>query len=226
MVSARHRTLAYWPLIAAAALLAAAAGHAVEIQLENAGFFGDVRSAYAHVAQAPIVGFAIALAALGMLAIAGRLHRALAGESQAADWLLPALHAVRAMRAYQLGSIVLGAQFTTLIAGELAEERLSRFSGGIGAFLGSGHWTTFAVHIVIGIVFAVALGAAARFVCKHATRIAAAAQAVIEWLAPVPARAHAASPLCRALACNVPAPPILARHIANRPPPISAPVLG
>jgi len=137
-----------------------------------------------------------------------------------ADWLVPALHDVGRIGPSRLIALTVGLQLAFLTAGELTEQALSSHDGvSLAAIFGVGHLTAPLVHALIGALAAWLLLAFARAVCAHVADLARLALAVIAWIRrPLPVRC---APALRRLALRSesPAPPLLARHSASRPPP-------
>ena len=210
-------------LVGAVALLASLAGHALQLGIESARLFGSERALYSHALQTPFAAIALLMLAVAALFIARGVLMSVRDEFDGADWLLPALDAVRSIAPARLVAIVLSLQFGSLIVGELSEQALSSYDQfGLGAVFGAGHYSAAFVHLALGTLFALALLAFARAACE---RVAALARFVLVAIARLaqPARALC-GPRLRTLALRAdsPSPPLLARHIASRPPPVPA----
>jgi hypothetical protein len=216
------RRFALWSLVGAVALAASLAAHALQLTLENAHVFGQIRSAYAHGAQGPMALTAFALALFGAILLVRRAVSALDDRRTDPDWLLPALTRVRDLGAWRCIGVVLGVQLSAFCAGELIEQAASSYRQfGFGAFIGASHPSAAVVQLAVGIVAAALLWLFAREACRQVRAIARIAEAIIVWLARPP-RARIA-PALRALSllAAAPAPPLLSLRIANRPPPSS-----
>ncbi len=210
-----------WLLIGAIALVASLTSHALQLQIESAHLFGTVRAGYSHSLQTPIAYAAFGLLLVSALFIAHGVIESVRDELDGADWLLPALDAVRSMPLGRLITIVIGLQLASFTVGELSEQALSSYDGfGLGAVFGLGHLSTPFVHILVGAALALALRAFARAACARVAAIARFVLVVVERLAqPTPIKC---APALRILALHAetPPPPLLARHIASRPPPV------
>lgn len=225
-VMTRHQDVK-WLLIGAAALLASLAGHAAQLALENMRFFGDVRAAYSHSLQTPLTQIALALLVIGALFIARGIIEGVREHYEDANWLVPALVALRDIPLAKLIAAVVTLQIASLTVGELTEQALSSYDGfGLTAIFGPGHLTAPFVHIAIGSLLALVLWAFAGAVCSNVRAVARLARAYIVWIAR-PAHVNCA-PALRLLArrAESPAPPVLARHIASRPPPVFAALIA
>jgi len=212
-----------WLLVGAVALIAAVAGHAAQLSIESAHFFGSAPALYAHSLQAPFALLAAALLLVALLCIARGVIESGRGELDRSDWLLPALDVVRAISPGRLVITIIGLQLIFLVVGEFAEQSLSTYDNtGFAAIFGPSHVSAPFVHILIGTLLALALRAFARAACEHAAAIARFVLVAIARLA------HALRPACApvlrtlALRCEFPPPPLLARRIASRPPPVFA----
>jgi hypothetical protein len=211
-----------WPFIGAAALAAMVCGHALELWLESARVFGDSRANYAHSVQSFAVEAAAALCVIALASVAQRLLRTALRGADDADTLVPALGSVVRLGFARTGLAVVGAQFCALIGIELLEQSWSGFGGGVAVILGPGHATAIAVHVIVGLVCALALHRVSRFVC---TRDSIIAGALATFLRQVSLR-HCPAPAATFHPVNLWAsdrkPPLLALGLANRPPPVSS----
>jgi len=210
-------------LVGAVALAAAVGGHAVQLEVESAHFFGSTQALYTHSLQTPFAVLAIALLLVALCCIARGVIESGRDEFDRADWLLPALDAVRSFSPARLIATIIGVQLMFVVIGELAEQSLSTYDNvGLAAIFGPGHLSAPFVHIVIGTLLAVVLRAFAGAACEHVVAVARLVLVAIGRLAH-PARA-ACAPVLRTLALRseFPPPPLLARRIASRPPPAFA----
>jgi hypothetical protein len=209
-----------WLLIGAIALIASLMGHALQLQIESAHLFGGVRAMYSHSLQSPFAYIAFGLLLLSALFIARGVIESVRDELDGADWLLPALDAVRSISPGRLITIVVGLQLISLTVGELSEQALSSYDGfGLAAIFGPGHVSAPFVHIAVGAILALALRAFARAACERVAAIARFVLVVVERLSQ-PAHVKCAPALrVLTLRAETPLPPLLARHIASRPPP-------
>jgi hypothetical protein len=222
-----------WPLIAAAALAAMVSGHALELWLENLRVFGEGRANYSHSMQA----LALEVAAILFVVVAatiswrflqsalaksglGRQTSTILHDPNGSDFVLPALGCIARLGALRVALGLLSIQFASLIAGELLEQHLAGFNGGLAAVIGPGHATAIAVHLVVGLIFALVVCRVARYVCG-------ATRHLVCVLATFLRRAHIRlHPTVEALrisnlaACRR-RPPLLALGLANRPPPVA-----
>ncbi|HME80644.1 MAG TPA: hypothetical protein VKF82_01060 [Candidatus Eremiobacteraceae bacterium] len=212
-----------WLLIGAIALIASLLGHALQLHIESAHLFGTVRALYSHSLQTPFAYIAFGLLLVSALFIARGIIESVRDEFDGADWLLPALDAVRSISPGRLVAIVVGLQLTSLTVGELSEQALSSYDGfGLGAIFGPGHLSAPFVHIAVGAVLALALRAFARAACERVADIASFVLVVIGRLAqPAPVNCAPALRIL-SLRAQTTSPPLLARHIASRPPPVRA----
>lgn len=209
-----------WPLIAATALVAMVAGHAAQLWLENLRVFGEERAAYAHSAQSFAIEAGAALFVVAVALLARQLLRQAAKPSSPVDALLPALHGIVRSGVGCLCLAVVSLQLVLLVVTELAEQRVSGFTGnGMLAIVGPGHTTAIAVHLVIGLLAALALFRASRILCAQSRTLVRVFTVFLRRSRPVlhpsPLFAHRAShiaPAGRGLE-------VLALGIANRPPP-------
>jgi hypothetical protein len=212
-----------WLLVGAVALIASLAGHALQLSIESAHLFGSTRALYSHSLQTPYAAIALVLLIVAAYFIARGVLMSVRDESSGADWLLPALDAVRTAAPARIVTTVLGLQFGSLIVGELSEQALSSYDQfGFGAIFGAGHYSAPFVHLLIGTLLALALIAFARAACE---RVAAIARFVLVAIARLSQPAPSVcGPRLRTLALGAdsPSPPLLARHIASRPPPVPA----
>jgi hypothetical protein len=212
-----------WLLIGAVALGASLAGHAVQLAIESAHLFGATRALYTHSLQTPISLIVFGALVVAAVFIARGILESLHDEFGASDWLVPALDAVATIAPGRLIALVVGLQLASLIGGELTEQALSSYGAfGLGAIFGPGHLSAPFVHVAVGTLAAWLLLAFARAVCARVADIARFARSLIAWVSR-PARVRCAPALrILALAAESPAPPLLARHIASRPPPAAA----
>lgn len=209
-----------WPLIAATAVGAMVAGHAIELWLESHGVFGDGRATYVHSGQM----FALELAGASLLLVVALVVRILvrcATHGQTGnDCVLPALHGVARLGSLRVGVSLLGIQFGALLVSELLEERWSGFTGnGIGSILGPGHATALGVHLIIGSLAAFTLLRVSRYICAQ-TR--ALVKTFATFLRRTRALAQHISPAGFATSAIMAAGhklEVLSLGIANRPPP-------
>jgi hypothetical protein len=210
-----------WLLISAIALIASVMGHALQLQIESMHLLGGARAMYSHSLQSPFAYIAFGLLLVSAVFIARGVIESVRDELDGADWLLPALDAVRSISPSRLVTIVVGLQLTWLTLGELSEQALSSYDGfGMGAIFGPGHVSAPFVHIAVGAVLALALRAFARAACDRVAAIARFVLVVVERLSqPAPVNC---APALRVLTlrAETPSPPLLARHIASRPPPV------
>jgi hypothetical protein len=218
------RSLERWPLLLAVALAAMTLAHALQLALENASLFGDGRAAYTHFAQGPVVDLAVALFVFTAAVLAVRLARG--SSTMTSDWMLPALHEIRAMGNRGAALRIVSMQIPAWLAVEFAEQRLSGIAHpSFATVFGFGHVTAPFVQCFIGVLLAWALVAFSRSVCAHAHQLARAAQAVT---AVFVARTHepsAGSALRERIiidACRPKCRLLLALRLANRPPPAIA----
>jgi hypothetical protein len=212
-----------WLLIGAVALGASLLGHAAQLSIENAHLFGSAPAHYTHSLQSPFAYLALGLLLVAGYFIARGVVESVRDKFEDAEWLLPALDAVRSITPGRLVTTVVGLQLMSLVVGELSEQALSSYGGfGLGAIFGPGHFSAPFVHIIIGATLALALRAFARAACERVVAIARFVLVAIDRLSQ-PVRPHCA-PQLRTLALTAasPAPPLLARHIASRPPPVFA----
>jgi hypothetical protein len=212
-----------WLLVGAVALGASLAGHAVQLAIESARLFGSMPALYSHSLQTPLAYLLFGGLILAALLIGRGILEGVRDEFEDADWLVPALDAVAQISPGRLIALVVGLQLASLTVGELTEQTLSSYNSiGLGAIFGAGHLTAPFVHALIGTVAAWLLLAFARTVCARVTDLARLALAIIAWVRR-PSTIHCA-PALRSLALRSesPAPPLLARHIASRPPPAAA----
>ena len=212
-----------WLLIGAVALGASLAGHAAQLALESARLFGDAPAAYNHMLQTPFAYLFLGALIVGALCIGRGIVEGVREESGGADWLVPALDVIAQLSPTRLIALIVGLQFTSLVVGELSEQALSSYNRiGLGAIFGPGHLTAPFVHLIVGLLAAWLLIAFARAVCERVADIAHFVRSVIALIGR-PARVRCA-PALRSLAlrCESPDPPLLARHIASRPPPAAA----
>lgn len=217
----RNRELC-WLLIGAVALGASLAGHSVQSAIESSRLFGSVQASYAHSLQTPIAYLVFGALVIAALFIARGVLEGVRDELDGGDWLVPVLDAISRIDPGRLVALVIGMQFAFLIIGELTEQTLSSYSTvGLGAIFGPGHFTAAFVHVAIGTLAALLLFAFSRAVCARARDLARFTSSIIAWMRR-PNRVGYASVL-RMLAhgSKTPAPPLLARHIASRPPPVS-----
>jgi len=212
-----------WLLIGAVALIASLLGHAAQLSIESAHLFGTARAAYSHTLQTPFAYIALGTLLLAAFFIARGIIESVRDHFDDADWLVPALDAVRAISPARLATVIVALQLGSLTIGELSEQALSSYDKfGLGSIFGAGHYTAPFVHIAIGVLLALSLQAFARAVCE---RVAAITRFVLVVIARVAQPAPSAvRPHLRvlALAADSPSPPLLARHIASRPPPVVA----
>lgn len=215
-----------WLLIGGVALTASLVGHAAQIALENVRALGDARAFYHHSAQAPIGQIAVALLALAAILTVGRIASGARAGRTDSDWLLPALAGVRVLGVGRLTATVLGVQLVTLTCGELAEQFLSTGAPpGLTAVFGPGHATAPFVHLIVGLALSIALRAFALCACEHVAQIAR----IVRLVVTRPARARTTSNAALRqliLRASFLLPPVLARRIANRPPPSPGPILA
>jgi hypothetical protein len=212
-------------LVGAAALIASLTSHAIQLALERARLFGDAPAQYSHSLQNPIGTIALALVVFAAYFIAKGVIESVRDNFDGAEWLVPALDALRTIDPLRIVAVVLCLQIASLVIGELAEQALSSYDAfGLAAIFGAGHLTAPFVHAAVGTSIALALRAFARAVCHRIAAVAQVARLVIAWL-------ERPTPLCCAPALRTIArasetipPPVLARHLACRPPPAS-PVL-
>jgi hypothetical protein len=209
-----------WLLIGAVALGASLAGHAAQLAIESAHLFGSSRAFYNHSLQTPIAYLFFGALILAALFIGRGILEGLRDQFEDADWLVPALRAVAQIAPGRLIALVIGLQLASLTVGELTEQTLSSYDSiGFGAIFGAGHFTAPFVHLLIGTLAAWLLLAFARAVCARVTELARFAISVMAWIRR-PSRVHCAPALrILALRSESPRPPLLARHIASRPPP-------
>src|SRR5271165_4853547 len=188
-----------WLLIGAIALIASLLGHALQLHIESAHLFGTVRALYSHSLQTPFAYIAFGLLLVSALFIARGIIESVRDEFDGADWLLPALDAVRSISPGRLVAIVVGLQLTSLTVGELSEQALSSYDGfGVGAIFGPGHLSAPVVDIASFVLVVIGrLAQPAPVNCAPALRILS-------------------------LRAQTTSPPLLARHIASRPPPVRA----
>ena len=209
-----------WALIAASALAAMVAGHALELWLESHGVFGDGRAMYVHSGQM----FALEVAGASLLLVAALVVRMLvrcATHARAgADCVLPALHGVARLGLVRLGVSLLTVQFGALLATELLEEHWSGFTGdGLGSIFGPGHATALGVHLIIGSLAALVLLRVARYV---STQTRALVKTIAAFLRRTRALAQHTPPAGFATSAIMAAGrklEVLSLGIANRPPP-------
>jgi hypothetical protein len=218
------RSLERWPLLLAVALAAMTLAHALQLALENASLFGDGRAAYTHFAQIPTVDLAVALFLFTCAVLVVRLVRG--SSAMTSDWMLPALHEIRAMGNRGAALRILSMQIPAWLAVEFAEQRLSGIAHpSFAAVFGLGHVTAPFVQCIVGVLLAWALVAFSRTVCAHAHQLARAARAVT---AVFVARLHepsSGSAIRELIAVDARRPkrrPLLALRLANRPPPAIA----
>ena len=210
-------------LVGAAALIASLGGHAVQLTLERAHLFGGSPAKYAHTLQSPIGTIALAMIVVAAFLIAKGVIESVRDDFDGAEWLVPALDAIRSIDALRLVGVVLSLQIASLVIGELAEQSLSSYDAfGLAAIFGPGHFSAPFVHALVGGGVALALRAFAIAVCHRIETVAQVARLIIAWLErPVPV---CCAPALRAIARaseTIP-PPVLARHLACRPPPRAA----
>lgn len=169
-----------WLLLAATALVAMVAGHAVELWLENIHAFGTHAAAYAHVAQTFSFEVSLALFAAAALGIVAWLVNRTRGCNPD---VLPALHRLAHARVASIALPVTSLQLAGLIVTELTEQRVSGYSGnGLLAVFGAGHITALPVHLIVGILAALALYRLARSVCARTREIVAAVANFLRWI--------------------------------------------
>jgi len=212
-----------WLLVGAVSLGAALAGHAVQGWIESAHLFGSAPALYNHSLQAPFAYLVVAALILAASLVVCTIFRRLRSGSEDADWLVPALGAASRIAPNRLIALVIAAQFAFLIIGELGEQSLSSYdSVGFGAIFGPGHLTAPFVYAVIGVVAAWLLIAFARAVRAGAADFAQFVGSVIALLRPPSSTSGA--PKLRVIALQIQslAPPLLAQHIASRPPPAAS----
>lgn len=212
-----------WLLIGAVALGASLAGHAAQLAIESAHLFGSTLALYSHSLQTPIGYLVFGALVLAALFIGRGILEGVRDQFEDADWLVPALDAVARIAPGRLIALVVGLQLASLTVGELMEQTLSSYNSiGLAAIFGPGHFTAPFVHAAIGVLAAWLLLAFARTVCARVADIARFALSVMAWISR-PSRVRC-SPALRSLALRseCPAPPLLARHIASRPPPAAA----
>ena len=210
-------------LVGAAALIASLSGHATQLALERARLFGDAPAQYSHSLQSPIATVALAMIVIAAFLIAKGVIESVRDDFDGAEWLVPALDAIRAIDALRLVGVVLCLQIASLVIGELAEQALSSYDAfGLAAIFGPGHLTAPFVHVVMGCGIALLLRAFARAVCFRIDAVAHVARLIIAWI-------ERSAPICRAPELRLLArasetipPPVLARHLACRPPPVGA----
>jgi hypothetical protein len=209
-----------WLLIGAVALGASLAGHAAQLAVESAHLFGSARALYSHSLQTPLAYLLFGALILAALLIGRGILEGVRDQFEDADWLVPALHAVAQIAPGRLIALIIGLQLGSLTLGELTEQTLSSYNSiGLGAIFGPGHFTAPFVHAAIGMLAAWLLLAFARTVCTRVVDLARFALSVIAWVRR-PSRVHCAPTLrTLTLRSESPAPPLLARHIASRPPP-------
>ena len=209
-----------WLLIGAVALGASLAGHALQLTIESSHLFGSVRALYSHSLQTPIAYLVFGGLIVAALLIGRGILEGVRDQFDDADWLVPALNAVAQIAPFRLIALVVGLQLASLTIGELTEQTLSSYDAiGLGAIFGPGHFTAPFVHVLIGTLAAWLLLAFARTVCARVADLARFALSVMAWIRR-PSRIRCAPALrTLALRSESPAPPLLARHIASRPPP-------
>lgn len=210
-------------LVAAAALIASLGGHAMQLALERAHLFGDSPAHYTHTLQSPIATLALAMIVVAAFFIAKGVIESVRDDFDGAEWLVPALDAIRSIDAPRLVGVVISLQIASLVIGELAEQTMSSYDAfGLAAIFGPGHITAPFVHVLVGGIVALLLRAFALAVCQRIDAVANVARLIIAWLErPLPV---CCAPALRAIACaseTIP-PPVLARHLACRPPPRAA----
>ena len=210
-------------LVGAVALLASLGGHAAQLWLERLGLFGGVPALYVHSLQTPFAQLALALLIVGLFFVARGIIDGVRQDYDGADWLVPALAAIREISRARIVILVFSLQIASLVIGELTEQTLSSYEAfGLGAIFGTGHLTAPFVHAAVGTLAALLLWAFADAVCDRIAAVAHAARLVIAWLSR-PVRAHFAPALrILVLRSETAPPPVLARHIACRPPPLAA----
>ncbi len=215
-----------WLLLLAIALAAMAAGHAVELGLENASLFGDDRAGYAHVAQGPIVDLALALFLFAMGVLIVRLVRGVLTNASSNDWLLPALEQIRSMGIRGATLRIVSVQLPALLATEFAEQRLSGIvHPSLAAVFGQGHVTAPFVQLAVGVLAALVAVAFASVACAHARELVRAARTVATVFVSVPRRPGVRAEIRALAATDSTRPkrrPLLSLRIANRPPPAIA----
>ncbi|MBV8222032.1 MAG: hypothetical protein JO293_01610, partial [Candidatus Eremiobacteraeota bacterium] len=104
-----------WLLVGAVALIASLTGHAVQLSIESAHLFGTERALYSHALQTPYAALALVMLIVAAFFIGRGMLMSVRDEFDGADWLLPALDAVRSIAPTRLVAIVLSLQFGSLI---------------------------------------------------------------------------------------------------------------
>lgn len=209
-----NRQLAMWVLVAGCALLASFIAHAAFLALERSHGVVVVLAYDAHnsIANAALVTLALAAAFVVRQLIAGLR----AGGS--AELLLPALWGVVRLGLARSMGLLVGLQLASGFFGLLFAQAVS-LHGRVSHIFGPSDPVALAVQVTVGAAVALALWSFAKAACSHVRAVAQAALAFIDWMAR-PTRPSVAHQLCElALGSSVPPPPVLARGIANRPPP-------
>ncbi|MDQ6780469.1 MAG: hypothetical protein M3Z37_04860 [Candidatus Eremiobacteraeota bacterium] len=214
----RYRSLAGLPLLCAAAWLAAAAGHGVQLGVESLRWFGEARASYAHSAQSIVLETAIFAAGIGIFAAFRRLwpRRSFTPSSLA----LPTLAEVLRLGRARSVAFVLSFQFISVTAIELLEQRLSGAAHpSIAAIFGPAHVSAVFVYAIVGIVLALATYAFADAVVLRSRRIACMLGSFVRRLQNGPISSPLFTPRCTFIGAAFGGAPLLSLGIANRPPP-------
>lgn len=213
----RYQSLAALPLLCAAAWLAAAAGHGLQLGVESLRLFGEARASYAHSAQSIVLEIAVFAAGIGVFAALRRLWPRTSLTTS--DITLPTLAEV--VRIGKLRSIacVLSVQFISVTAIELLEQHLSGASPSIAAIFGPGHVSASFVYAIVGVVLALAIYAFAGAVVSRSRRIARILGSFVRRLQNAPVGSRLVAPRCIFIGAVFGGAPLLSLGIANRPPP-------
>ena len=213
----RHLPFAAALLIFAVALVAASLDHAIVFAIGPA-------AQYRHVAVTPALEFAAILALLAGAGIATRFVAALRARTARcteADWVLPALTAIRVIGPARLSATIVTLQFFTLVGGESIEQRIAGVGlTGVAGLFASALGLALLVQIAVGTSFALALWAVARAACENVRAAVALVCAALGWVSRA-AVAPSATRLPRVAHLSLrPLLPI-ANKIGSRPPPTS-----
>ncbi len=215
----RHVDRFAWLLIAAVALAASACGHALELSIENLGWWGDGRANYTHPAQLFAVEMAALLFLIAAVAVGTRLVRCALHKSGGRDCLIPALDGIASLGFVRSAFTLVSLQFVALFGSELLEQRMAGFNGGLASIVGAGHATAIVVHVIVGLLFAFALYRFSRFICAQTRILVGAIARFARRVDPPAALPYPASRHVN-LWASARKPPLLALGLANRPPPV------
>jgi hypothetical protein len=209
-----NRRLATWILMAGCALLASFFAHAAFLALQRSH---GVIVILAYDAQNPIADAAVITLAIAATFVIRQLIAGLRAGG-GAELLLPAFAGVLRLGLARCMAALVALQLASGFFGLLFVQAVS-LHGRVNHVFGPSDPQALAVQIVVGAIVASLLWALANAACRHVRAVVRMALAFVEWIAR-PENPRVAREIgARILESSVPPPPVLARGIANRPPP-------